>query len=239
MAVKKQPLEISCSRCASAFRLWVPEQMLSEWESGARVNCVRCGAEHLVRKGARGFEAIPVKMPEPEKAPAPSRQASVPRQEPIHAAAVQQQTYGTAEGYAGPEDEAGAETILLVEDDKLSRHLVESAMKDSGFRIIPLKNAAEALKAVRKGDVKLVVTDLYLKNPDDPESQLDGEELLKRITDMGYNIPAVITTGKDIIDDLVLDPKWFELRVKGFIQKGNPFWAEELKLKIKEVLYKG
>jgi hypothetical protein len=37
----------------------------------------------------------------------------------------------------------------------------------------------------------------------------------------------------------VLDPKWFELNVKGFIQKGNPFWVEELKLKVKEVLYKG
>ena len=49
-------------------------------------------------------------------------------------------------------------------------------------------------------------------------------------------IPAIITTGKDIIDDLVMDPKWFDLHVKGFIQKGNPFWADELKLKIKEVL---
>jgi hypothetical protein len=41
-----------------------------------------------------------------------------------------------------------------------------------------------------------------------------------------------------MIDDLILDPKWFELRVKGFIQKGNPFWANELRDKIKEVLNK-
>ena len=37
----------------------------------------------------------------------------------------------------------------------------------------------------------------------------------------------------------VSSAKWFELKVKGFIQKGNPFWVEELKLKVKEVLYKG
>ena len=60
-----------------------------------------------------------------------------------------------------------------------------------------------------------------------------------QLRESGVSAPAIITTGKDIIDDLVLDPKWFELNVKGFIQKGNPFWVEELKLKVKEVLYKG
>jgi hypothetical protein len=35
----------------------------------------------------------------------------------------------------------------------------------------------------------------------------------------------------------VLDPKWFDLHVKGFIQKGNPFWTDELKLKLKEVIH--
>ena len=68
---------------------------------------------------------------------------------------------------------------------------------------------------------------------------MDGEELLQKMRSTGFEMPAIVTTGKDIIDDLVLDPKWFELKVKGFIQKGNPFWVEELKLKVKEVLYKG
>ncbi len=56
------------------------------------------------------------------------------------------------------------------------------------------------------------------------------------MVESGRNVPAIITTGKDIIDDLVLDPKWFDLNVKGFVQKGNPFWGEELKTKIKEIL---
>ena len=100
------------------------------------------------------------------------------------------------------------------------------------------KNAAEALKALRTERVNRIVTGRYLKNPADPESLIDGEDLLKRVVASGMNIPAIITTGKDILDDLVLDPKWFDLHVKGFIQKGNPFWSEELKLKIKEVMYK-
>ncbi len=131
------------------------------------------------------------------------------------------------------------ETVLLIDDDKFSRQMAENTLANMGMRLIVVKNAAEALRIVKNTEVKLIITDLYLKNPTDPEALLDGEDLLKRLLEMGYNIPAIVTTGKDIIDDLVLDPKWFEMHVKGFIQKGNPFWAEELKLKINEVMYKG
>ena len=130
------------------------------------------------------------------------------------------------------------ETVLVIDDDKLAREMVKSAMKDVGIRLATAQNSAEAIKFIKSERVDLIVTDLYLKNPGDPETLVDGEEVLKKIADMGIVIPAIITTGKNIIDDFVLDPKWFDLRVKGFIQKGNPFWADELKLKIKEVMYK-
>ena len=116
--------------------------------------------------------------------------------------------------------------------------MVENSLSELGFAIIPVKSSTEAMRAIGH-KIHLIVSDLYLKNPADAESILDGEDLLVKLRDSGVSAPAIITTGKDIIDDLVLDPKWFELNVKGFIQKGNPFWVEELKLKVKEVLYKG
>lgn len=128
--------------------------------------------------------------------------------------------------------------VLFIDDDRLAREMAEGTLGDAGIKLLTAKNSGEALKALKSGGVDLIVTDLYLKNPSDPESQIDGEELLQRVKETGAEIPAIITTGKDILDDLVLDPKWFELRVKGFIQKGNPFWMDELKGKIKEVLYK-
>ena len=66
-------------------------------------------------------------------------------------------------------------------------------------------------------------------NQTDNLDDIDGEDLLKMVVEKGLDIPAIVTTGKDIVDDLILDPKWFNLHVKGFVQKGNPFWAEELK----------
>jgi CheY-like chemotaxis protein len=209
--------------------MWIPPDIASSWENGAYLSCINCGTRFQAKKegktyvvkeagGAAPVAAAQAPAPEPAQAPQPDA-APAPAASP-------------------PSAVEASETVLLIEDDRLSREMADQSLKDTGIRLLAAKNATEALKLLRTENVNLLVTDLYLKNPDDPESQLDGEELLKRISDSGVHLPAIITTGKDIIDDIVLDPKWFDLRVKGFIQKGNPFWVEELKLKIKEVLYK-
>lgn len=236
MAQKKEPIEIHCLDCNTGFRLWVPFDNIKEWAAGVRVNCIRCGAQHFVRKAAGGsFEALPLRQPKGDDRPAPPK--AKPAREAVQAQAPAP-AMQTSPRETAPAEEPNAETILLIEDDKLARDMVQNTLKDVGIRLVSAKNAAEALKTLRTERVNLIVTDLYLKNPADPESLIDGEDLLKRVVASGMNIPAIITTGKDILDDLVLDPKWFDLHVKGFIQKGNPFWAEELKLKIKEVMYK-
>lgn len=246
--VEKEPVEIQCSDCSTTFRLWIPAEKLGEWERGSRINCVKCGAQFLIRWTGSTFHVNPIseflKREAERTVPAAHvEQASAPAPAPapvapaVHHAPVQPPVEpARPQPVSGPAP--GAETILVVEDDRLSRDMVENTLSGLGFFIVPVKSSTEALRAA-KGKVHLIVTDLYLKNPVDPESLLDGEELLARLREMGVAAPAIITTGKDIIDDLVLDPKWFELNVKGFIQKGNPFWAEELKLKVKEVLYKG
>ncbi len=219
----KEPVEVACAGCGSRFRLWVPLESFPEWEKGANISCVRCGARFLVKREAEAFviTSLAAVAPEPE----------APEAEAIEAGeAIEENTEPAAEG---------AETILLIEDDRLAREMVETALSEIGFRVIKAKNAAEALKAVKKERPDLIVSDLYLKNAADPSSDMDGGELLQKMHDAGTVSPAIITTGKEILDDLLLDPKWFELKVKGFIQKGNPFWVEELKLKVKEVLYKG
>lgn len=236
-AAAKEPVEISCGDCDTRFRLWVPADNIAEWEKGVRISCVRCGSQFFVRKGRDGFEISSLK-------PSAQERQAEPR-EVQHAAAQHQAPHAAHQEQRAPRPApaqpaaAARETILVVEDDRLSRDMVENTLVDLGFRVVAAKNSTEAIRAARSERVNLIVTDLYLKNPSDPEAALDGEDLLVRIKDAGVRVPAVITTGKDIIDDLVLDPKWFDLQVKGFIQKGNPFWVEELKLKVKEVLYKG
>lgn len=217
MAVNKEPLEITCSKCKASFRLWIPSDNLAEWESGAPVSCVRCGAPYMVRK--REGEGFEVEAVAPLDTPAESNQ-SVEKPEDVPPAPP-------------------VETVLVVEDDGLSRKMVENTLKETDLKVILAKNGEEALRVLRTEGITLLVVDLYLKNPDDPESRMDGEEVLKKADELGLKVPAVITTGKELVDDIALDPKWFSLRVKGFVQKGNPFWVDELKEKVESIILKG
>ncbi|MBI5887971.1 MAG: response regulator [Deltaproteobacteria bacterium] len=211
MAVKKEAVEIECSECPARFRLWVPSGMMSELEKGARINCVRCGTAYSVKRNVTGFSIMPAR----EKAAAAAPEPEAPQPEP----SVKSKNH-----------------ILIVDDDKLAREMVDHSFKDSGLTMMIVKNAKEAIQAVQTKPVTLIVTDMHLKNQADPDATMDGEELLRKIVSLGFKIPSVLTTGKDIIDDLVEDPKWFDLNVKSFIQKGSPFWVEELKAKIQELL---
>lgn len=135
-------------------------------------------------------------------------------------------------------EDAGKQKVLVVDDDALVRKMTEDMLIGIGVKPMLVKNAEEALSALEKTNISAIISDLHLKNPNDPHSLMDGEEFLGKVIGMGKKIPSVITTGKELIDDLVLNPKWYDLNVKGFIQKGNPFWMDELVVKIKELLKK-
>ncbi len=239
MREKKEPLVIECEECKSRFRLWIPVQAGSEWERGGRISCVRCGAAYLVRKTGGGFR-VEAGMPPQVKdrdfsidnrtGPAP-----LAPEEPATGAGRQE---AEAEADPGKKEAASAEpAILVVEDDALSRKMVENSLGDTAERLILVKNGSEALKVLRSEKVALIVVDLYLKNPDDPASTMDGEEVLEEASRIA-DIPAIVVTGKELVDDISLDPKWFDLHVKDFIQKGNPFWVDELKVKVQDIIAK-
>jgi CheY-like chemotaxis protein len=134
--------------------------------------------------------------------------------------------------------ENGKDNILFIDDDKLIRQMAEEALQESDMVPLMAQSSTEALDILKNDSINLIVVDLHLKNPNDPHATMDGEEFLWKIKDMNFSVPSIITTGKDLIDDIILDPKWLDLNVKGFVQKGNPFWTDELKAKIHELLFK-
>lgn len=130
------------------------------------------------------------------------------------------------------------ETVLFVEDDKLSMAVAENSLIDLNINLLTAGSGEEALDIINSTHIDLLITDLHLIDPEKPESKIDGENLLQIVSDKGFGIPAIVTTGKEMIDDIVMDPRWFPLNVKGFVQKGSPFWSEELKDKVKEIINK-
>lgn len=211
--LKKKPIEIECPDCKIRFRLWVPVNMLDQWNSGAEIGCVKCGTRIKLERNEDSFHAAPKQ----------------PLEEIREEAALDK----TGQPLAG-----AGEIILIVDDDSLVRKMAEDILKKNRFVPLTAQNGPEALDLIKRNNVAVIAVDLHLKNPRDPNSSMDGEEFLQKVVDLGKNIPAIITTGKDLIDDVILEPKWYDLHVKAFVQKGSPFWTDDLLMKIKEILKK-
>lgn len=210
---EKKSVEIECPKCRTKFRLWVPIALFLEWKNREEIGCVKCGTRIQLEKDGDSFQVF-VGQPIKE----------------IITEAVPTETAASGTGAGEP--------ILIIDDDGLVRKMAENVLKKNKFKPFIAQNGPEALDIIEKNKVALVVVDLHLKNPKDPKSTMDGEEFLQRLADSGKKLPAIVTTGKDLIDDIILEPKWYDLHVAAFIQKGSPFWTDDLIVKIKEILGK-
>ncbi len=243
MREKKEPLVIDCTSCKARFRLWIPLADLDEWEQGSAISCIKCGAHYIVKKTKEGFEVNAAAQEGSETGTGAFAIDTHTERGPLvlDDSAEEPTPFMSTDERAQPAPEAAPPvlpTILVVEDDALSRKMVENTLQDNKRRLILVKNGAEAMQILKDESVDLLVVDLYLKNPDDPGSLMDGEEVLREIMRMELQIPAIVTTGKELVDDISLDPKWFNFNVKDFIQKGNPFWVDELKVKVTDIIAK-
>ena len=115
----------------------------------------------------------------------------------------------------------GTETILLVEDEVGVRHVLETMLKRSGYRVLSSGSTAEALVVARghNGAIDLLITDMVM--PDMSGGRI-ADQLASQHPEMrvlyisGYGDPVSPSAGAP------------------FLQK--PFSNAELALKIREVL---
>jgi len=134
---------------------------------------------------------------------------------------VQEQTAGTSVT-------GGSETVLLVEDDEMVRHLVRESLVRAGYQVMDASDPLEARKVSDefKGRIHLLITDVVM--PKISGRQL-AEELTKQRPHMnvlymsGYTDTAIVNTG--ILHKEV-----------DFLQK--PFTPVALTEKVREILDK-
>lgn len=119
--------------------------------------------------------------------------------------------------------------ILVVEDEKDIRDLVQLHLEKAGFETTLACDGHEAFRKVQPFRPDLIVLDLML-----PE--LDGKELTKllKARDETRDIPIVMLTAKGEEVDRIVG---FELGADDYISK--PFSPRELVLRIKAVLKRG
>lgn len=128
-----------------------------------------------------------------------------------------------AEAHALPE---GAETILVVEDERAVRNLARRVLSAAGYSVLLAESAQDARTVLQghSGRLDLVLTDVVMpgmKGTDFARDLARTHQGLKVLFMSGYSAPSASNTGL---------PEW-----RGrFISK--PFAAEDLVRKVREVL---
>jgi len=114
------------------------------------------------------------------------------------------------------------ENILIVEDNKSTRQMLENIIKENGYNTKSVENVSDALLMLNKNHIDLIISDLQL--PD-----IDGIEFLKRVKT--FEIPFIILTAYGSIEKAV---EAIKLGAYDFITK--PVEPEHLFLLIKKAL---
>ncbi len=106
-------------------------------------------------------------------------------------------------------------TILIVEDDRNMRLLTSARLADR-YTVVSACDGVEALEILHRGGVDMIVADIMMP-------RMDGYELLKTIREEGNNIPFLLLTAKESLDD---KQHGFKLGTDDYMTK--PFSSDEL-----------
>jgi DNA-binding SARP family transcriptional activator len=108
-----------------------------------------------------------------------------------------------------PQLDERKKTILVVEDNVLSRELTNAVLKSAGYAVLMAKDGAEALMMVGRESVDLMVIDVDLP-------YIDGHSLLQAMHENGVDVPAIFLSGLPGDD---VEIRAFEVGAVDFIRK--------------------
>jgi two-component system OmpR family response regulator len=114
--------------------------------------------------------------------------------------------------------------ILLVEDDQMVGAAVTQALKDAAYAVDWVKDGQTAIEAARAETYDLTLLDLGLPSQ-------DGTEVLRAFRKMDRQLPVIIVTARDAIDDRI---HGLDLGADDYLVK--PFEIRELLARMRAIL---
>lgn len=114
-------------------------------------------------------------------------------------------------------------TILIAEDDRNMRLLTAARLSDA-YTVVSTVDGREALDRIHEGGIDLVVADIMMP-------RMDGYELLSTLRSEGYDIPFLMLTAKESLEDKKLG---YKLGTDDYMTK--PFSNDELLWRVNALL---
>lgn len=84
--------------------------------------------------------------------------------------------------------------ILVCEDEKNIRKLMCEYLSKDGYNVFESENGELALDILNENHIDLLITDIMMP-------KMDGYELSKDLRETGYDLPILMITAKETIDD--------------------------------------
>src|ERR1700678_133991 len=86
--------------------------------------------------------------------------------------------------------------VLVVDDDQDVRESLRRALGYAGYEVATAVNGADALQAVARSPVDLIILDVLMP-------MLDGLGACRALRDRGVDTPVLVLTARDAVDDRV------------------------------------
>jgi len=127
--------------------------------------------------------------------------------------------------------------ILIVEDEQKVAAFLRQGLSEEGFRVRWVENGKKALELLRSTDFEVVILDIMLP-------YIDGLEVLRIIRREGNDVPVLLLTARDAVqdrvqglncgaDDYLVKPFAFEellARIQALIRRKRGYFSEILQL---------
>ena len=120
-----------------------------------------------------------------------------------------------------------AERVLVVDDDRSLRRMLERTLVAEGFDVQAVADGGAALVAIERAAPDLVVLDVAMPG-------LDGIAVCRRLREKGFGQPVLMLTARDAIADRVAG---LEVGADDYLVK--PFATEELVARLHALTRRG
>ncbi|WP_411168266.1 response regulator transcription factor [Clostridium sp. MB05] len=114
--------------------------------------------------------------------------------------------------------------ILIVEDDKNLRRLMEVFLKQNGYEVFLAQDGEKAIEIFEDKHIDLIVCDIMMP-------KVNGYQLVKDLRNSNYDLPILMVTAKETIED---KRKGFLVGVDDYMVK--PIDLDEMILRVKALL---